>query len=61
MCCVFKHLILGTLVKKRRTVKNKRDVDDFCKGRIMQLFYSKMLEVRWMVLNNEYNVEKVFN
>jgi hypothetical protein len=39
--CIFKGLILGTPGNKRRTVKNKRDADDFCKGRIRQLIYSK--------------------
>jgi hypothetical protein len=47
---VFKHLTSGTLGKKRRSVKKKRDACDFCKGNMRQLFYRKFAKGRFYVI-----------
>jgi hypothetical protein len=47
---VFKHLISGIPRTRNRSVKKRRDVDDFCKGNVKQLPYGKYSEDKIRVI-----------
>jgi hypothetical protein len=38
--------IISGAPRKERSVKKKRDVDDFCKGNVRQLIYRKYFKCR---------------
>jgi hypothetical protein len=47
---VFKHLISGSPGRKRRSVKKKRDVDDFWKVNVRQVIYRKYAKGRILII-----------
>jgi hypothetical protein len=47
---VFRHLISGIPRRERRSVKKKKDLDDFCKANIRQLSWRKSAKGRMQVI-----------
>jgi hypothetical protein len=56
---VFKHLPLGTLGKER-SIKKKRNVDDFCRGNVRQLIYREYSKSKFILFDKECELEKKF-